>query len=421
MKPCPSSIPHLLLLLLLLTLTLSHATASPSLSLSLLGTDDTTTAIPDTCERRLVDEGTPEKTYSCSLEGDLSAAVGGDELRVRGASVSVSGDRVIVGTPFANQKGPDSGSASIFVRHEGAWSSEATLSPAKGEAGERLGVAVALSGTTALVGSDSGSAYIFDRLPHGWVEQAKLSAAGGTPVDEFGAAVWVSGETAIVGAPLASGEEEYSGAAYIFVRRPDGWTQEAKLTAPDGATLDSFGAAVSVSGDRAIVTAPLADTTVSDAGAAYIFVRQQGKWTMQTKLVAPTAGPLGRFGEAVAQSGETVVVGALGAAYVFVRASGGSWTHQATLSPPGGVPDEEFGRNVWMNGETVVVGAGGEGAFAFVFTRHGEVWSPSATLSAAREREGESGLTMAWSEAESGEALVVALRRGGRLSVFSCP
>ena len=72
-----------------------------------------------------------------------------------------------------------------------------------------------------------------------------------------------------------------------------------------------------------------------------------------------------RFGSAVAADGDTVVVGApghdlpapeTGAAYVFVRA-GGVWTLEAKLSPVGPPPITGFGGSVSVSGDTVVVGS----------------------------------------------------------------
>ena len=72
-----------------------------------------------------------------------------------------------------------------------------------------------------------------------------------------------------------------------------------------------------------------------DQGSAYVFVRSGGVWSQQQKLENPDPSERDSFGESVAISGETVVVGAsgddgaeqldLGSAYVFVR-SGGVWS-----------------------------------------------------------------------------------------------
>ncbi|RDH83611.1 MAG: hypothetical protein DIZ78_13965 [endosymbiont of Escarpia spicata] len=62
------------------------------------------------------------------------------------------------------------------------------------------------------------------------------------------------------------------------------FADEIKLMASDGASQDQFGWSISISGDTAIVGAPVVDTN----GAAYIFVRDPGTgaWTQQKKLLA---------------------------------------------------------------------------------------------------------------------------------------
>jgi hypothetical protein len=72
-------------------------------------------------------------------------------------------------------------------------------------------------------------------------------------------------------------------------------------------------------------------------GAAYVFVRSGGAWSQQQKLLAADVRPGDEFGDSVALSEETLVVGARrtnvapgfgqGAAYVFVG-SGGAWSQQ---------------------------------------------------------------------------------------------
>ena len=92
---------------------------------------------------------------------------------------------------------------------------------------------------------------------------------------------------------------------------------------------------------------------VSGSGAAYVFVRSSGTWVQQAYLKASNTGASDSFGESVAVSGDTIVVGAVledsnatgvngnqndnsasnsGAAYVFVRNSmTQQWSQEAYL------------------------------------------------------------------------------------------
>ena len=98
-----------------------------------------------------------------------------------------------------------------------------------------------------------------------FVRQAKLTASDGTEADGFGTSVAVSGNIAVVGAPLADALGVDSGAAYVFRRRANGtWREVAKLTPSDGLANRVFGTSVSISGGTAIIGA---------RGAAYVFTR----------------------------------------------------------------------------------------------------------------------------------------------------
>ena len=108
------------------------------------------------------------------------------------------------------------------------------------------------------------------------------------------------------------------------------------FVASDGAKDNGFGEAVAVSGDTAIVGAYGAKVRV---GGAYAMVRTGSTWAQQgPPLSASDAGYPFEFGDSVALSGNTAIMGApnqkvgantvQGAAYAFVR-SGTTWTEQA--------------------------------------------------------------------------------------------
>lgn len=232
----------------------------------------------------------------------------------------------MVGAKHEIGTGVNTGAAYVFVRGVGGWNQQAKFSAADGFYGDCFGVAVALSGDTAVIGapgksvngvSGAGAAYVFVRSGTNWKQQSRLSAADIMPGDYFGSAVALSASTALVGAFTKNGG---TGAAYVFVRSTAGWTQQAELTAADGAPNDQFGFSLALSGSTAVVGAW---NTTSSAGAAYVFVRSNGAWSQQAELTA--GAPESQFGFSVALSGATAVVGApndndvIGAAYVFGR------------------------------------------------------------------------------------------------------
>ena len=160
---------------------------------------------------------------------------------------------------------------------------------------------------------------------------------------------------------------EDAGAAYPVVVDP--WVQQAQLFASDGAA--GFGGSVAIDGNTVVIGA---------TGAAYVFLLSNGTWTQQAKLTVPCDG------SAVAVSGNTVVAGGcqdgtgMGSVYVFQRTAG-IWTQQAQLSS--GVLNDSFGGVVAIDGNSIAVGAQNPLAVdtsggAYVFVLSGGAWTQQA-------------------------------------------
>ena len=168
----------------------------------------------------------------------------------------------------------------------------------------------------------------------------KLLADDGAAGDWFGLRVAVSGDTAIISADQDDDKGTDSGSAYVFIRAVDGtWSQQAKLTADDGVAEDYFGHGVSASGNTAVISAYGDDDKGTDSGSAYVFVRANGTWSQQAKLTADDGAAGDWFGRGVAVSGDTVFIGApldgdkgddSGSAYVF---GGPPVTHRINMAP----------------------------------------------------------------------------------------
>ena len=112
------------------------------------------------------------------------------------------------------------------------------------------------------------------------MEQAKLTASDGAADDLFGESVAIAGDTIVVGAWLddVNGITD-SGSAYVFTRTGTTWTEQAKLTASDGAANDQFGRSVAIAGDTIVVGALEDDDNGTDSGSAYVFTRTGTTWT----------------------------------------------------------------------------------------------------------------------------------------------
>jgi hypothetical protein len=89
-----------------------------------------------------------------------------------GGSVSISGDVALVGASGDDDNGSSSGSAYVFRWNGSSWEQEQKLLASDGDANDRFGFSVSISGDVALVGASgddengdsSGSAYLFQQI-----------------------------------------------------------------------------------------------------------------------------------------------------------------------------------------------------------------------------------------------------------------
>ncbi len=277
-----------------------------------------------------------------------------------------------------------------------------------------------------------------------FLQNAFLQGSNTEYSDEFGYAIAISGDTLVVGAmnedSSASGidgaqnnnDAKDSGAVYVFVNHDGFWDQQAYIKSSNSEACDYFGYSVALSGDTLVVGAigeasnaagDQANNDLEQAGAAYVFVRDGTSWTQQAYLKAPYPDTNDNFGNSVAVSGDTIVIGAnqewsdatgvdwdasnnsmvaAGAAYVFVR-NGTDWSQQAYLKASNTQAANQFGFSVGISGDTIVVGAKQESSgssgvngnqsqtvnprnqagAAYVFVREGTTWSQQAYLKAS--------------------------------------
>lgn len=320
-------------------------------------------------------------------------------------AVSDSGDTALVGAPGDETLG-ETGEASVFGRTAGTWTRQATLVAEDAAPGDNFGasVAVADSGNVAVVGAIgddsgggnySGAVYVFGRTDDTWTQRAKLAVDDAVEDEAFGISVDISGsgDTVLVGArgnvgitdyEIDSGEYTYPGAAYVFARTENGWTQQTGLVHDDAVAGDGFGQSVAVSGsgDTALIGA-------SNTEAVYVFSRANGVWTQEAIITADDAEDSG-FGSAagsvaISAAGDTAVIGAFGdsefyadagSMYVFARTNS-TWTRQVQFTALDPAPKDYFGGSVTVSGsgDTVVVGAsrdddaGEDSGSAYVFEK----------------------------------------------------
>ena len=227
------------------------------------------------------------------------------------------------------------GAVYVFRRSSGAWSQEQKLSlAAAGAGGDRFGEAVALdpAGTRLLVGAPgrngaSGQAFLYEYGTE-WTLLQTLGATDGrasrTPAEQFGLSVAMSSEDVVVGAPHFDGGE---GAVFVY-RQLDSnvrllLQQVVQAPSPQTAALFGFSVAVDSSAKTFAVGSPAEDARTAyrtatapaaarvDAGAVYVYLRDQSRFALQEKLVPTNVRRLDRFGHSVDVEGDTVLATSL--------------------------------------------------------------------------------------------------------------
>ena len=355
-------------------------------------------------------------TAVAQTEDQLLTASEDDAQDRFGASVSVSGDRALIGAIG------DDGIGAVYVFEYVAddWLEQARLTPAGGQSGDAFGTSVSLDGDRAIVGApgddagalNSGAAYVFDFNGAVWSQTAKLKVATPTEDDAFGESVGLDGDRALVGAVGDDGLTSNSGAAFVFEYNGASWSETATLKAakPDGEDdtggFDSFGASVALDGDRALVGSRNDDDSGGSSGSAYVFERSGSSWAVTAKLVASDASSSDNLGATVSLSGPRALVGApgadgsiagAGAAYVFDLREG-TWSQASKLQAEDGELNSQFGSSVALSEYRILIGAPEDEAdvgtrtnvgAAYLFDLHGGRWVQVAKYIASVERSGD--------------------------------
>lgn len=329
-------------------------------------TDGSGNSISQNQEIILKDATPPVPDLSVELGWAQAAkllAADGDEEDYFGSSVSVSGEYAIAGAELDGEHGFASGAAYIFKRDGSSWMQQVKLNPNDRAGYEEFGASVSMSGDYVIVGAPgagfgSGAAYVFHRVGSNWLQQAKLTATDSLPGNAFGYSVSIDSMHAVVGAMYDQSNGPSAGSVYIFHRSGNNWIPQPKLTPADGVGGDNFGRSVSVSGDYVIAGAPHAE---SSHGAAYVFQRMGGSWIQQAKLMAPDGMEWDQFGYSLSISGTHALIGApggddSGAAYVY-RCRGSVWEYQQKLNPAVGGNNDQFGSSVSISGDYALVAA----------------------------------------------------------------
>lgn len=234
-----------------------------------------------------------------------------------GSSLDISGTRILIGANLDDELFMDSGAAYIYELEEGTWLQKAKLMASDAQSNEHFASSVSLSGDRVLIGVPggqtsgikSGSAYVFDLSGEVWEQSAILIADDADVGDNFGNSVDLSGDMALVGSPYNRNNGVRTGSVYEF-SLSDNWTQATKLVADDGNEGDGFGDTLSLNGLRVLIGARFDSDISHRSGSAYIFDYSELTWSQTTKLVPNDGSPSYYFGNSVSLLADRALIGA---------------------------------------------------------------------------------------------------------------
>ena len=362
-----------------------------------------------------------------------SNAEAGDNF---GHSVAISGDTIVVSALMeaSAATGVDgdasdnaawgAGAAYVFVREGGVWTQQAYLKASNAGAGDNFGWEVAVSGDTVAVTAyfemsngtgvdgdqldnslfEAGAAYVFQRTGTTWSQQAYVKPLQIDSGDLFGWCMALHQDTLVIGsnkegsaATGVNGDDTdnsapKSGAAYVFTRTADTWSQTAYIKASNTDQGDRFACGLDYTGGLLVIGATYEDSnatttdgdqldnSVPSAGAAYVFEWTGTEWEQIAYLKPPLVGLRDHFGEQIAVEGERIVIGAYdedssatgmngdmtnddahtaGAVWVYEKV-GNTWHFQTYVKASNTSEGGAFAHSIDLQGSTLLVGAPGE-------------------------------------------------------------
>jgi len=322
-----------------------------------------------------------------------------------GNAISVDGNRLAIGANQARVEGDRIGAVYIYEFDGNSWQQQDKLTADNPGVNDGFGKSVSLEGDRLLVGAPGatdgmtgsiGAFYVFEFNGSDWQEVEKLHASDKAAYDSFGNAVSLHGDRALISAHRNDDAGSSSGSAYVFEFDGNDWAESAKLTASDAEAGDSFGFSVALEANTAFVSAHL-DHSVSEAdlGTVYVFNLVNGDWIESQALRGSDTVDGDQFGYHISSDNNQLIVGAprhdagsnnSGAAYVFQSTGGSVWLETVQLVADDGVGSDYFGWSVGISGNRTLIGAfgndddGASSGSAYAFYESGGNWVQSNLL-----------------------------------------
>ena len=362
---------------------------------------------------------------SWSQQGNKLVGTGFVGIPSLGRSVSISADgNVAMLGGYGDSS--NTGAAWYFIRNNGQWTQNGnkivgTGGGAVGNTRQGFSVSMSSDGIHAIMGgyldnNQAGAAWVFNFIPAPTItnfnpksgpvgtlvtitgtnlmstSSISIGSVAAIPISNDGnnlVAMVMPGTTnASVNLITVGGAISSVGNFTVTSILPPNFQQGNKLVGSGaiGNARQGTSVAISADGNTAIVGAR---NDNGDAGAAWIYSRNNGTWIQQGNKLMGVGGSANAYqgtSVAISADGNTAIVGApgdaanLGAAWVFVR-NNGIWMQQGDkLVGTGfvGTPNQGISISISADGNTAIVGAPGDAAnigATWIFKRNGTIWT----------------------------------------------
>ena len=321
-----------------------------------------------------------------------------------GKSLALSNDTLIIGAPNKytivsvnpTRYMYDIGAAYIFIRDaSNSWSEPQYIVAPTANEGNLFGSAVAAYGDVLAISAKGengsrGAVYTYLNSNACFLCNRQHITASDFSDRNFGSSIALFGDTLAIGAP----NDNAPGSVYVYVLDNTGmWTEQYVIKPPLNQDNDRFGHSVAIYDDTIVIGAPLEDSGSTgvnddeqnnyenDAGAVYVYVRNNNIWTKQAYIKASNTNASDLFGNGVAVYQDTLLVGApgedsgstginsdqsnnsdidAGAVYIYKRDSSNIWSQIEYVKASNTDPGDEFGWNVAIDNNISVINAKNE-------------------------------------------------------------
>jgi hypothetical protein len=288
------------------------------------------------------------------------------------------------------QSWPGAGAVYVFQRSGTTWTQVQKLTASDPLQSAEFGWSVGISGTTLVVGAPQatygndggrGAAYVFDFNGANWTQTTKLAGAGTTTGARNGSSVAIDGDRLVIGARTTyedGGQTIGTGSGFVFKRSAGVWSQEAKLQATNYVAWALLGTSAAIDGDRIVLGAPGEN---NNTGAAYVFDRSGSAWIQKGRLTGTGTDSGDWFGWSVGVWSHTAVAGAYNFDSVTPQGNGcvklfdydgATWTERLELLGNPMYTGDTLGEAVAIQGHTVV---GGSPSIAFGQIGRAWIWN----------------------------------------------